>query len=192
MACDLVQSALCACDGIEFITAPPCPVCGGSVRGYDTKKKKFAVIREKDRERTLSVSVKRFTCRICGTLCYAGDPFYPDTRIGSPVVDLCITLTGTRPFSRTATMLDAMGIIIDRSSCRKYGTMQLPAIPSIDVFGMQLPFSIISLTTLTARSGDGSRIPGAEILTACGFPSAYRAPLRSPVPVQEPEGRDEE
>jgi hypothetical protein len=191
MACDLVQAALCACDGTEFVAAPKCPACGGFVQGYDTKKKKFAVIREDDRERTLSVIVKRFTCRTCGTLCYANEPFYPDTRIGSPVVDLCTTLAATRAFSRTATVLDAMGIIIDRSSCRKYGTLPLPAIPSVNVFGMQLPFSIITLSTLTSRFGERGCIPEAEVLTACGFPSAYRAPLSSAAPVQEPVGRDE-
>ena len=176
MAGDLVQAALSACDGIEFIAAPKCPSCGGLVQGYDTKKKKFAVIREDEGERTLSVIVKRFTCRSCGTICNADDPFYPDTRTGSPVIDLCTTLTATRPFSRTATVLETMGVIIDRSSCRKYSTMQLPPIPSFDVFGMQLPFSIISLSSLAGRYGEGNRIPGAEVLTACGFPSAYRAP----------------
>jgi hypothetical protein len=85
-----------------------------------------------------------------------------------------------------------MGIIVDRSSCRKYGTLRLPAIPSIDVFGLQLPFSIISLTTLIARLDEGCRIPGAGILGACGFPSAYREPLSRTVPLQEPEETDDE
>ena len=53
MARDLVQNALCACDGTEFAAAPPCPACGGRVQGYDTKKKKFAVIRENDADRIL-------------------------------------------------------------------------------------------------------------------------------------------
>lgn len=184
MACDLIQAALLACDGIEFAAAPPCPVCGGSVQGYDMRKKKFAVIRENRRDRTVSVFVKRFTCRACGTLCYADEPFYPGTRIGSPVIDLCTTLAGTRSFSRTATVLGTMGVIIDRSSCRKYGAMQLPAIPSFDVFGVRLPLSILSISSLSARTGEGSGIKGADLLAACSFPSAYRAPPDSPGPVE--------
>jgi hypothetical protein len=192
MACDLIQAALCACDGIDFAVAPPCPACGGRVQGYDTKKKKFAVIREGDRERVITVTVKRFTCRSCGTLCYADEPFYPDTRIGSPVIDLCATLAGTRAFSRTATVLDMMGVIVDRSSCRKYGTKKLPAIPSFDVFGVQLPLSILSISSLSAKNCEGSGIKGAELLAACGFPSAYRAPPDAAGAVEERDDRDEE
>jgi hypothetical protein len=181
IACDLIQTALCACDGAEFVAAPKCPACGGFVQGYDSKKKKFAVIRDGDKIRTLSVTVKRFTCRTCGTLCYAGEPFYPETRLGSPVIDLCTTLAATRAFSRTATVLDAMGIVVDRSSCRKYGILPLPSIPSVDVFGIQLPFSIVNLSALTSRFGEGTRIPDNEILAACGYPSLQRV---SPVPEQ--------
>jgi hypothetical protein len=190
MTCDLVQAALG--DGIEFTAAPLCPACGGCVQGYDTKKKKFAVIRENDRERTISVIVKRFTCRTCGTLCYADEPFYPDTRLGSPVIDLCVTVAGTRSFSRTATVLDTIGVIIDRSSCRKYGAMQLPVVPSVDVYGIRLPFSIVSLSSLAARFGEGGSIPGAEALAACSFPSAYRALADLPLPVHKGDERYEE
>jgi hypothetical protein len=190
MAGDLVQAALSACDGIEFTSAPSCHLCGGKVQGYDTKKKKFAVIREDGHERTISVIVKRFTCRTCGALCYADEPFYPDTRLGSPVIDLCTIVAGMRPFSRTSTVLDTIGVIIDRSSCRKYGAMQLPPIRSVDAFGIRLPFSIISLSTLAGRFGEGGSIPGAEALAACGFPSAYRAPADVPFPAQKGNDRN--
>jgi hypothetical protein len=192
MACDLVQTVLSSFDGVEFTRAPRCPACGGTVQGYDTRAKKFAVLREGDRERTISVMVKRFTCRTCGTLCYAEDPFYPDTRIGSPVIDLCRTLSATRPYSRTARVLDAMDIIVDRASCRNYATLPLPVLPTADVFGLQLPFSIISLSSLAARLDEGCRIEGAEALAACGFPSAYRAPADRALPVQERDERDEQ
>ena len=191
MACDLVQTVLSAFDGLEFTQAPTCPACGGSVQGYDSRTKKFAVICEGDREKTISVLVRRFTCRQCGNLCYADDPFYPDTRLGSPVVDLCRTLSLTRSYSRTACVLETMGVMIDRASCRNYAALALPAVPTADVFGLQLPFSIIAVSALAARTSEGSRIMGAEALAACGFPSAYRAAADGSVPAQERDKREE-
>ncbi len=43
---DIVQSGLLACEGIIFETRDACPVCGGKLSGYDTKKKQFAVMLE--------------------------------------------------------------------------------------------------------------------------------------------------
>ena len=43
---DIVQSGLLACEGIVFETRNSCPVCGGKLSGYDTKKKQFAVLLE--------------------------------------------------------------------------------------------------------------------------------------------------
>ena len=191
MACDLVQTVLSAFDNIEFSRAPKCPACGGAVQGYDSRKKKFAVIREDDREKTIVVIVRRFTCRTCGTLCHADEPFYPDTRIGSPVIDLCRTLSATRPYSRTARVLETMGVIVDRASCRNYATLALPPVMTADVFGLQLPFSILSVSSLAARLGEGGRIKGTEALAACGFPSAYRAPTDNRMAVEKREERDE-
>jgi len=192
MACDLVQAALAACDGLEFTELACCSSCGGAVQGYDLRKKRFAVIREEGKDRVIRVRVKRFTCRDCGRLCYADEPFYPETRLGSPVVDLCRTLSAGRSSSRAATILDTMGIIVDRTSCLKYGSHQLPAVATADVFGLRLPFSILSISSLAARAGEGGRIKGAELLVACGLPSAYRAPPESGLPAKERDERDEE
>ena len=192
LASDLVQTVLCSFDGVEFTRAPVCPACGGTVQGYDTRIKKFAVTRENDRERIINVHVKRFTCRTCGTLCYSEEPFYPDTRIGSPVVDLCRTISATLPYSRTSRILDTMGVLIDRASCRHYAAMQLPHVPVADFFGIQLPFSILALSALTARTGEGGRIPRAEALAALGFPSAYRTPAEGTLAVEKRNERDKE
>ena len=35
---DIVQSGLLACEGTVFETRDSCPVCGGTLSGYDTKK----------------------------------------------------------------------------------------------------------------------------------------------------------
>ena len=175
MVIDIVQTAILACDGIEFSDLAACPVCGGEVSGYDTRKKQFAVIRENDKERIIHVRVKRFYCKTCKRLCYADEPFYPDTRIGSPLIDLCKTFAATVPFCRTTTYVSLMGIAIDRGSVRNYAKRDFGEITTADMFGMRLPFSILSLSSLAAHAGEGSGIKGAEVLAACGFPSAHRA-----------------
>ena len=175
MVMDIVLTALSACEGVEFSERPSCPLCGGEVQGYDTRKKQFAVILENEEERVIQVRVRRFYCKSCKTYCYADEPFYPDTRFGSPVIDLCKTFAATIPFCRTATHLHQLGIIIDRSSVRNYAKRDFGKIQTADIFNMQLPFSIISLSSLAARAGEGSGIEGAEVLAACGFPSAHRA-----------------
>jgi hypothetical protein len=117
---------------------------------------------------------------------FADEPFYPGTRHGSPVVDLCRTLSMTIPFHRTRALMAQMGIVIDRGTVRNYAHGSFPEIPTSDLFGIRIPLSVISLSSLTA--GEGGRIIGAEALTACGFPSAYRAAPDLPL---FPEQRDE-
>ena len=177
MVTDIVQTALLACDGIEFSDLAACPSCGGEVCGYDTRKKQFAVIIENDKKRIIHIQVKRFYCKSCSKLCYADEPFYPDTRIGSPVIDLCKTFAVTHPFSRTATYLSLMGIVIDRGSVRNYAQRTFGVIPTADIFGMHLPLSILSISSLAANIGEGSSIRGSDVLASCGFPSAHRPAL---------------
>ena len=74
---DIVQSGLLACEGIIFETRDSCPVCGGKLSGYDTKKKQFAVMLEGNARHPVHVLVKRFSCRECDTICFADEPFYP-------------------------------------------------------------------------------------------------------------------
>ena len=172
---DIIQSGLVACDGLMFDSRDACPLCKGKLTGYDTKKKQFATMKETGELRRIHVFVKRFTCRDCHTICFADEPFYPDTRIGSPLVDLCLTLTVSMPFYRAMVFMNQLGIEIDRGTIRNYAKRPFPDIPTTNLFGIQLPFSIISLAELAVRTGEGGRIEGAEVLAACGFPSAYRA-----------------
>ena len=185
---DIVQSGLLACEGILFETRDSCPVCGGTLSGYDTKKKQFGVIREGDNNRPIHVLVKRFCCRQCHAVCFADEPFYPETRIGSPLVDLCRILAAGMSFNRATVFMAHMSIIIERGTVRNYAHRRFPEIPTTELYGIRLPLSIISLSELAARTGEGSRIPGAEALAACGFPSAYRA---SPDRLLPPEKRNE-
>jgi hypothetical protein len=145
------------------------------------------VILENEKERVIQVSVRRFYCKSCKTFCYADEPFYPDTRMGSPLVDLCKTFAATIPFSRTATSLSRLGIVIDRGSVRNYANRDFPEIPTVDIFNMRLPISIITLSTLATSAGEGGGIEGAEVLAACGFPSAHRTALQYPLTGEERE-----
>jgi hypothetical protein len=172
---DIIQSGLASCDGLVFDSRDACPVCKGKLSGYDTKKKQFAVITEGGEHHRVHVFVKRFTCRECHTICFADEPFYPDTRIGSPLVDLCLALAAAMPYYRVMVFMNQLGIDIDRGTIRNYAKGPFPEIPITNLFGILLPLSIISLSEISARSGEGSRIEGAEVLAACGFPSAYRA-----------------
>jgi len=192
MLVDLVQTALTACDGTFFDSRAGCPSCGGILSGYDKKKKQFAVLMEGGGRRPVHVIVKRFSCQLCKKVCFADEPFYPGTRSGSPIVDLCVTLSGTMPFTRTAVYLGEMGICVDRMTVRNFSHLELPEIPMADVFGIHLPMSIISLSTLASGLKEGGCIEGAEALAACGFPSAHRAALHRPLMTEERDERDEE
>lgn len=187
MVIDIVQSAICSLDGTEFTHLAACPVCGGRVQGYDTRTKKYAVIRDEDGERTITVRIKRFTCRNCKKLCNADEPFYPGTRIGSLVVDLFFCLSATMPESRAARHIDAMGIRVDRTSWKNYSGRAIPEISVTDIFGMRLPSSVLGLSSLFALAPNGGRIDGADVLKACNFPSALPA---SAYCIPEPENTE--
>lgn len=191
MLASIVQSGLAAVDGSRFCELGACPACGGPVSGYDTKQRIFAVIRDGEEERPVHVTVKRFACRACGRISNADEPFYPGTRIGSPVIDLCLTLAKTMPANRTAAYLDAMGVIVNRSSCRLYIKDHSRPVPANDLFGIGVPLSVVSLSSLAVRAGEGTPIEGAEVLAACGFPSADRAALYR-APGKERDEREEQ
>lgn len=175
MVTDIIQTALSSLDGMEFDEIISCPLCGGALQGYDRKKKKFAVLREQTGERVISVLVKRFRCRKCGHLCYADHPFYPDTRIGSPVIDLFFSLSATLPPGRAARVIEAVGIVVDRTSWRNYTGRSFGNIPVVDVFGMRLPLSVMRLSDIGIRSGDEGHADPAEVIAACGYPSRINA-----------------
>jgi len=192
MIADLIQTALSACDGVVFDERGACPACGGALSGYDTKKKQFAIMADGVGRRPIHVFVRRFFCKDCKKVCFADEPFYPGTRVGSPVVDLCVTLPGTMPLTRTATYLEKVGIYIDRMSVRNFVRRPLPPIATASVFGIRLPMSVVALSSLATSLSEGDRIKGAEALAACGFPSASRAPLQPPAPGKERDKRKEE
>jgi hypothetical protein len=187
MLVDLVGNALTSMDGVEFTDLAACPSCGGPVTGHDLREKRFAVLLDDGKERTIRVNVKRFYCRQCNALCYADAPFYPDTRLASPIVDLCVVLAQQMPFNRAAHYLRAMGIVVDRGTIRNYASRDFGAIPATELFGLPLPLSLLNLATF-ALDRERRPIVGAEALAACGFPPADRTALHNR---SAPEQRDQ-
>lgn len=196
---DIVQTGISAVDAMIFTDHTICPLCGGSLGGYDTKRKQFAHLMIDNEQRTVYVSVNRFYCRNCHKLCYADEPFYPDTRIGSVIIDLCIALSMTMPVNRVASYLARMGILVDRSSCRLYirnnrsyfVRNNVRYLETNDIFGIHLPLSILSLSTLATDPIDGSHIQGADVIAACGFPSAQRTAMNHMFPLKHLIGQHE-
>lgn len=148
----LLQTGFSAVDGREFTVLDACPVCGGEVRGYDRKKRKFATVLEEGREKEIVVYVRRFQCHRCGAVSAAKAPFYPGTRIGSPVVDLCIVLSRSLSPGRTSAALEAFGIIVDRGTVRNLRGKDFGEIPTTEMFGFLLPRSVVSLSLVAFRN----------------------------------------
>ncbi|RPI37296.1 MAG: hypothetical protein EHM53_10965 [Methanoregulaceae archaeon] len=167
---DLVQTTLTLCDGVLFEEYGACPHCGGELSGYDVKKKQFAIVMEGEKKRIVCVLVKRFICHQCRQVSLASQPYYPDTRIGSPVVDLCVTLSETMPYSRVSSCLAEMGVTVDRWSVRNYVQKNRRTIPAADMFGFRVPLSIVSLSSLAMGMSGGGKVDGPALLIACGNP----------------------
>lgn len=196
---DIVQSAILAFDGITFTRHSVCPACGGPLSGYDTKRKQFAHLSIDNDQKTLYVSVKRFYCRNCHRLCYADEPFYPDTRIGSVIIDLCVALSMTMPVNRVVAYLAAMDIQVNRSSCRLYAHHICSTHVRINTrylnidnkSGIHLPLSVLTLSGLAVVLDEGSHIDESEVLAACDFPSAQLQARNFPLPLKRWISRDE-
>jgi hypothetical protein len=120
------------------------------------------------------VLVKRFLCKNCGHVCLADQPFYPDTRIGSPVVDLCLTLGQTLPYARVSSYLLEMGVVVDRWSVRNYVQHDRRTVPAMDMFGVRVPLSIVSLSTLAVAVPERGRMDARALLAACNYPSGNK------------------
>jgi len=171
MLADIVQAALASYDNVLFDSCDTCPACGGDLSGYDIKTRQFAVVRDGEQKKVIPVRVKRFRCRSCRKIHSADQPFYPDTRIGSLVVDLCVTLGGSMPFSRVSSCLYDMGVIVDRWSVRNYIRNNRRTVPGVDMFGFEVPLSIVSHSALAMGMQAGGGVSAADLLAACGDPS---------------------
>ena len=178
---NIVNTALDACDGVKFHPGSTCSRCGGTLSGYDEREKRFAVLEEDDKTRPVTVIIQRSYCRTCKTITSPPEPFYPGTRVGSPVVDLCRYLSKVMPYSRASTYVGRLGVHLDRWSARNYAMMQLPEIPSVDIFGMPIPVSIIALSTIAGSRQDTGSLTMEDVLTACNYPSKIAHPQKPSV-----------
>ncbi len=129
MLAALVQNGVMAVEGKHFSGVVPCPSCGGEVSGYDERERRFATIIDGDTTREVTVTVTRFQCRQCGEICSARAPFYPDTRLGSPIVDLCVTGAKELPCNQVAGILREFGLVVDRGTVRNYAGRDFGTIP---------------------------------------------------------------
>jgi hypothetical protein len=171
MMADMVRKGVAAVDGTVFEHLERCPHCGGGVRPYDHRLKRFATITEGGVIRDIHVRVKRFRCARCGRLCYADSPFYPGTRHGAPIVELAAALAERWPPGRTANTLERLGIVLDRATVRAYARLPLPAITTMDLFGIPIPVSLLQLPSSRSRLQGGRGGSAAR-----DAPSAGRAP----------------
>lgn len=148
----LIQTAFLSVEGKEFSELQACPSCGGPVAGYDWKDRKFATIIEDKTTRAIMVRVRRFKCRDCGRVSPAIAPFYEDTRLGSPVVDLCVILSRTMTPGRTVMFMKSLGLAVDRGTVRDLSCRDFPEIVTTEIFGFVLPRSVISLSMVAFRN----------------------------------------
>lgn len=168
---NIIHTALNVCDGVSFSAGETCPHCGGRLSGYDERKKRFAVLHENEKTIVIYVIIRRSWCRKCERIINPPEPFYPGTRIGAPVVDLCRTFSRVMPFNRTSRYLDHMGVMVDRWSVRHYAHLPLRELRTIDVFDMKLPVSIIYLSTLAGSLPATGSLDQETILETCNYPS---------------------
>ncbi len=170
----IVLSSLRVCDRTEYFVQGTCRSCGGRLSGYDTRVKRFAVICTNEGNERINVILHRAYCRTCGRIWTPEAPFYPGTRAGSPVVDLCRALSETIPSGQVATRLSQMGVFVDRWTVRSYWKASFTPPPTIPVFGMNIPISIISLSSLAQSQDHEGHTNGEDILAACFYPSRER------------------
>jgi hypothetical protein len=153
MLAALVQAGISSVDCRVFSDPLPCPACGIPGAGYDRRTRRFATVIDEQGTRDIAVVVKRFRCRSCGEIQDARAPFYPDTRLGSPVVDLCVTLAQELPYRQVSGVFRDLGLMVDPGTVRNYASRDFGPVPMTTLFGLHLPQSVISLSLHAMRPG---------------------------------------
>ena len=173
----IVRSALRVCDKTEYYVAGACRVCQGPLSGYDKRSRRFVILCNDDGDYRIAIILHRAYCRECGRIWTPAEPFYPGTRIGSPVIDLCRALSGTMSCGQVTARLEQMGIRIDRWSVRSYCNPPFLPPPTVPVFGLDIPLSIISLSSLATSQDSSGHTRGDDILAACFYPTVQSIPF---------------
>ncbi len=154
-----------------FTLRDHCPWCNGAIRYHDIRKKRFATIVVDGEKRIINVLVTRYYCKACGRLCYAMAPFYPNTKFGSPVIDLCVTLARFHPYNHSARILQELGIVVDRGTIRNFFSHDIPPVSYVKIYGLPLPLSLLLLSDLASKKQHSQIVTQEDILRICGFPS---------------------
>ncbi len=165
----VIVAALTGIDMMEFTIREECQYCRGPVKFHDIRAKRFATVIEKGEKRNINIRVYRYYCQDCGKLCYARAPFYPNTKFGSPVADLCTTLAWEHPFNHVAKILQMIGIVIDRGTIRNFSCYEIPPVSYSKIYGLPIPLSICYLSDLFSRNVWNYTVTQEEILEVCGF-----------------------
>ncbi|MDG6255964.1 MAG: hypothetical protein QCH35_00010 [Methanomicrobiaceae archaeon] len=177
MLSDLVYGAVVSLDGAMYAGLDACPHCGGAVKAHDIRKKRFATVGDDRQQRTICIFVQRYYCTACGRLCYAESPFYPDTRLGAPIIDFCVVNARLFPYHHVSKLLERMHILLDRGSVRNYATRNFGDVPFLDMYGMRIPLSLLSLIESAFSTGKEGPVIGAIPFGSGRLPPADRALL---------------
>jgi len=168
---ELITTALYEVADMTFMSPNPCHVCNDVTKknllAHDTIKRRFATVIEGDEKVRLSVSVKRYICKHCGQVMFARSPFYPNTRLGSPIVDLAMSLASRYSFYQTSQIMEMLHISMSRSAIRALAQSRTWNIAAIPLSDLLLPTSLLTLGSL-ANSSPGHLTP-EDVLVACGF-----------------------
>lgn len=177
MLSDLVYGAVASLDGVGYADLDACPYCGGAVKAHDIRRKRFATVIEAGKPRNIHIFVHRYRCTGCGRLCYATSPFYPETRLGSPLIDFCVVNARLFPYHHVSRLLEQMHILLDRGTVRNYANGPFQDVASMDMYGIRIPLSLLSLIDTSFRAGEEGPVVRAKPLLPGRLPSANRALL---------------
>jgi hypothetical protein len=171
MFAEIISTALHGVDGMAFTVPLLCPHCedlpGKGLLAHDTIKRRFATVVEGDNLVKITVSVKRFTCKKCGKIVLANSPFYPNTRVGSPVIDLAMSLAFKFSYYQASQIMGMLGIPMNRGAIRSLAQSRTWTISSVPMSGLLLPASFLTLGMLMSTSSIAPT--PEEVLAACGF-----------------------
>lgn len=150
---DVLIAVIMEKEGKEYTSLKMCPHCGGSVSGYDSIIRNYAALRVDGQVKKVNVIVGRFYCNECGRLCSADSPFYPGTRHGRDIVDIAAAFSSTMSYSRAATVMKMIGIIIDRGTVRNYVQKEISRPVTTEMFGYPIPVRMVQGAAASFMAG---------------------------------------
>ena len=158
MLIQLIDSGISGIDKKIFENADKCPDCKGKLITHDFRRKKFATRIYRDKKIPVYVRVKRFRCKECGRLVYADEPFYPEIRVGAPVVDFCLANRERYSYAHISRILKHLHIYVSPSSVGNYASADLNMPPAVEMHGIFFPASLLNLANVGFPDNSGVRM----------------------------------